>query len=149
MSYSDGKTISSQDATPFSITRREDVQVIIQPSDEHNWVTLTGTDYYVWDDRGKGAKWWGVNDRSGLDWYFRKPGYKCVLFGTWIETEDFRRIFNQARERWGNKEVFANDERKPEFDLEVPVYVPSDVKDGQVLSIRYREDDSIEMELDP
>ena len=111
--YSDGTTISSQDATPFSIFHREDVQVIIQPSDEHNWVTLTGTDYYVWDDRGKGAKWWGVNDRSGLDWYFRKPGYKCILFGSWIETEDFRHIFNQARESWGNKEVFANDERQP------------------------------------
>jgi hypothetical protein len=111
--YSDNTSISSEDTTPFGIVRREDVQAIIQPSGEHNWRTLTGADYYVWDDRGKGAKWWKVNDRSGLDWYLRKPGFKCVLFGTWIETDDFRQIFNAAREKWGNKEAFASDERYP------------------------------------
>jgi hypothetical protein len=111
--YADGTSISSENATPFSIEHREDVQVIIQESEGHPWRTLTGCDYYVWDDRGAGAKWWRVNDRSGLDWYFRQPGSKCVLYGTWIEKEDFGRIFEQAREKWGHKEAFASDERHP------------------------------------
>jgi hypothetical protein len=111
--YTDGSAVSSADATPFEIAHREDVQVIIQADDEHRWVTLTGTDYYVWDDRGRGAKWWRVNDRSGLDHYLRKPGEKAVLYGSWIEPEDFRRIFNEARAEWGTKAAFARHEQLP------------------------------------
>jgi hypothetical protein len=110
--YTNGSSISSEDATPFSIEQRENVQVIIQRDEEHNWLTLSGYDFYLWDDRGKGAKWWKA-DRQGRDHYLRQPGSKCVLFGTWIETEDFRRIFNQARDEFGAKEIFDPDERRP------------------------------------
>ena len=112
--YSDGFTISSENATPFSIPSiyREGVQVIIQGDNEHKWLTLSGEDYYVWDDRGRGAKWWRCN-RQGLDHYLRQPGSKCVLFGTWIETEDYREVFNRARKEWGNKEIFSPEERRP------------------------------------
>lgn len=110
--FSDGTFVSSKDATPFSIEHREDVQVIIQEEKEHVWRTLTA-EYYVWDDRGEGPKWWRVNDQFGLDWYFRKPGEKCVLFGTWIEKDDFRRIFNKARANFGEKSGFDADEQLP------------------------------------
>ena len=111
--YSDGTSISSENTTPSNIEHHEDVQVIIQKENEHKWVTLSGTDFYVWDDRGEGAKWWRVNDRFGVDYYLRKPGCKCVLFGTWIETKDFRKIFNKARKKLGDKHIFTPQERKP------------------------------------
>ena len=111
--YSDGAYISSEDTTPFGITRREDVQVIIQHHPDTNWKTLSGLDYYAWDDRGGGPKWWGCTDRFALNHYLRQPGYKCVLFGTWIESKDFDRIFNEARKEWGEKTAFARKERQP------------------------------------
>jgi len=111
--YSDGKSISSENVTPFRIDRREDVQVIIQDDKDNKWRTLSGLDWYVWDNRGNGAKWWGCTNQYALDHYLRQPGYKCVLFGTWIETEDYDRIFNQARKEWGEKTGFARGERQP------------------------------------
>ena len=110
--YSDGTTISSQEATPISITRRADVQVIVQDSPDHNWLTLSGYDYYYWDDKGEGAKWWSV-DLFGLHHYLLQPGSKCVLFGTLIDKKTFTEIFDRARSEFGNKEVFAVDERHP------------------------------------
>ena len=110
--YSDGTTVSSQDATPISIYRRADVQVIVQESADHNWVTTTGYDYYVWDSRGDETKWWGV-DIFGLHHYLLQPGSKCVLFGTMIDKKTFREIYDRARSEFGNKEIFANDERQP------------------------------------
>lgn len=110
--YSDGTSISSEDTTPFGITHREDVQVVIQSDKDFKWKTIT-TDYIVWDDRGEGAKWWGCTDLSALLHYLRQPGYKCVLFGTWIEKSDFNRIFNNARKKWGEKREFARHERQP------------------------------------
>ena len=92
--YSDGKTIGSDEAIPFSISEpyREGVQVIIQDDNEHKWKALCGEDYYVWDDRGRGAKWWKCN-RQGLDHYLRQSGSKCVLFGTHIEKDVFSVVF--------------------------------------------------------
>ena len=110
--YSDGTTTSSENATPFNIKHRDDVQVIIQESDDHNWLTLSGYDYYMWDNRGGGEKWFG-GDREGLSSYHRKPGYKCVLIGDFIDKKLFKKIYNQARSEFGNKESFASGERRP------------------------------------
>ena len=110
--YSDDTAISSLDATPFSIDRRAGVQVIIQDSADHSWVTNSGYDYYTWDTRGAETKWWGV-DIFGLHHYLLQPGSKCVLFGTMIDKKTFREIFDRARSEFGNKEVFATDERHP------------------------------------
>ena len=110
--YSDGSTISSEDATAFSIERRIDVQVIIQENSDHNWVTLSGFDYYVWDTKGDETKWWGA-DRCGYDQYMMKPGFKCALFGTMIDKATFREIFNRAREEHGNKTGYTREEHKP------------------------------------
>lgn len=111
--YSDGTSITSEEIDAFHIERKEDVQVIIQSSSDHNWLTLSGTNFYVWEDRGKGWKWWRVNDHFGVDHYLRQPGPRAVLFGTWVEREDFNNIFNDAREKWGNKESFDSGEAHP------------------------------------
>jgi len=110
--YSDDMTISSEDATPWSIERRADVQVIIQGGGRKSWVTVCGDHFYVWDDRGSGPKWWGV-DRFGFDHYLLQPGYKCVLFGTSIDNDRFREIFNRAYNEMGEKHTFDRKERKP------------------------------------
>ncbi len=110
--YSDGSYIGSEDATPFSIEHRSEVQVIVQDSPDHNWVTLSGYDYYVWETHGEETKWWGV-DKFGLHHYWLQPGHRCILLGTWTSKENFRKIFDRARSEFVNKEVFANDERHP------------------------------------
>lgn len=110
--YSDGSVIGSEDFTPFEIPRRGDVQVITQESLDHNWVTRSGKDYYVWDDRGGGFRWFGV-DIFGLHHYLLQPGRKCVLFGTEIDSKRFNEIFNRARDEFGDKESFERRERMP------------------------------------
>lgn len=107
-------SVSSEKFTPYSIPKghREDVQVIIQPDSEHNWVTLSGYDYYMWDDRGGGEKWFG-GDREGLSSYLRKPGYKCVLIGEMIDKKLFEEIFRVAIKERGKKNGYNNIERKP------------------------------------
>ncbi|MHA2086394.1 MAG: hypothetical protein ACXABD_21835 [Candidatus Thorarchaeota archaeon] len=105
-------SVSSEQATPFSIERRSDIQVIIQKDSEHNWVTLSGCDYYMWDERGGGAKWFG-GDREGLSSYLRKSGYKCVLIGDMIDKYLFREIFIEAKKSLGEKSGYDNIERHP------------------------------------
>ena len=72
--YSDGSTISSQDATAWSIIRRNGVQVITEESPEHKWVTISGSDYYIWDERYEVARGLGV-DQFGLYDYLLKSGH--------------------------------------------------------------------------
>lgn len=110
--YTDSTYISSEDCTPFAIEKRIDVQVIIQEDSEHNWVTLSGYDFYMWDARGGRPQWYG-GDIFGLDHYLQKPGHRCVVFGGHIDKYLFRKIFNIARKRLGEKSGFNNNERKP------------------------------------
>lgn len=110
--YSDDEVISSLDTTPWAVERRADVQVIAQESKDHGWRTKSGKGYYVWDDRGGGAEWFGT-DIFGLHHYLLQPGYKCVLFGTEIDKTRFYEIFNRARAEFGVKEAFAVGERMP------------------------------------
>jgi len=112
--YRDGTYISSEDATPISINKRDGVQVIIQGDDEHRWVTVAGHDYYMWDDRGSGAKWFG-GDTEGLSTYLRQPGSKCVLIGEMIDKVLFRKIMNKARKRLGEKAGYESTEKYHEM----------------------------------
>ena len=111
--YGNGETFSSQTAPPFLIPKRNDVQVIVQESDNHGWFTQAMNDYYVWDNRGNGWRWWGV-DIFGLYDYLLEPGNKCVLFGRTIEGDEFNEIFKRASEDtdFPKKTSFANKERK-------------------------------------
>lgn len=111
--YSDNTSITSDEATPFSIPHREDVQVIIQTDRKVKWKVLCGLDFYYWADKGRGARWWGATNRYALDHYLRQPGEKAVLFGTWLENEDYDKILFDARKKWGEKTGFDRDENKP------------------------------------
>lgn len=110
--YSDNTIITSKTHSPFEIPRRIDVQVIVQESADHRWVTKSGFDFYCWDDRGGGWKWFGA-DYSGLMQYLQHLGKKCVLFGYEIDKKRFQEIFNRAREEWGSKHIFEPSERHP------------------------------------
>jgi hypothetical protein len=108
-------SVNSEQLTPFGIDRRDDIQVIVQESADHGWVTLSGYDYYIWDARGGDAKWFGV-DLFGLYHYLLQPGYKCTLFGVMLDKVRFGEIFNLAREDMNftqPKEAFATNERHP------------------------------------
>lgn len=109
--YSDDETISSDEASPFEIERRVDVQVIVQGDPDAGWVTKSGHDFYVWDDRGGGAKWFGAT-YSGREQYLMKPGEKCVLFGYEIDKKKFSEIFYKAREEFGEKINYERRERQ-------------------------------------
>lgn len=112
--YSDKTYISNEDCSPYSVERRGDVQVIVQDNKGVGWYTQSGDDYYVWDDRGRGARWWGV-DRFGLYSYLKKPGMKCILFGETIENEDFYDIIRMIKEdeTLPPKAGYLNKERQP------------------------------------
>ena len=111
--YGDGTTFSDQDGTPF-IAPARDVQVIVMNDKNHAWRTQAGNDYYVWDDRGDGARWWGV-DQFGMYDYLIDPGYKRVLFGRTVTSNQFDNIFRLASNDpdFPKKTAFANRERKP------------------------------------
>ena len=108
--YTDG--VLDDNASPYDIEHRSSVQVIVQPDNEHNWVTVTGYDFYMWDDRG-GFRWFG-GDVFGLHDYLLQPGLKCVLFGEHIDTARYRAILNQAIAERGEKTGYNRTERKPD-----------------------------------
>jgi len=110
--YADGSTYSDQDGAPEDAPAR-DVQVVVISDRNHGWMTQALTDYYVWDDRGGGLRWWGV-DLFGLYDYLIEPGYKCVLFGRTIAKQDFNEIFERAcaDKDFPKKTSYANGEYK-------------------------------------
>lgn len=115
--YSNGKTFSNQDGLPQSLEREYHfgVQVITQEDKDHNWATQTGGDFYVWDDRGDGWRWWGV-DIWGLVDYVTKPGYKIILLGESVPSDTFGKIFQAAKNdpEFGKKVAFRIKERRPD-----------------------------------
>lgn len=111
--YSDGEPVSSEECTPFEIERRVDVQVIAQENKEHRWVTRSGHDFYVWDDRGGGEQWFNAT-YSGMIQYLMHPGQRCVLFGYEIDKRKFHKIFNEARSKFGYKDSYERNERQPD-----------------------------------
>lgn len=92
-----------------------DVQVIAMIDASHGWGTQSKSDYYVWDDRGSGYRWWGV-DLMGLGDYFNKRGqWQKVLKGTTITSETFSKIFAMVQddESFLEKTGFYRGERRP------------------------------------
>jgi hypothetical protein len=112
--YSDGKTISSEDATPFSIERRVGVQVIVQEDPEKGWLALPPYDYYMFGARGGAPKWF-PGDQVGLFQYITQPGSKCILLGEWVDDIIYRKILNRATEdrMFACKTGYAPWERQP------------------------------------
>jgi len=108
--------ISSTDTTPQALETKwhKGVQVIVQEDKDHNWATQSNSDYYVWDDRGDGPRWWGCDD-FGLFDYLTEPGWKIVLGARSITTAEFTKTFFEAKNdpEWGKKAAFHRKERRP------------------------------------
>lgn len=91
------------------------VQVIVMINPDHGWSTQTRGDFYVWDDRGNGYRWWGV-DVFGLGDYFDKAGqWQKVIKGYTVSSDIFAEIFRLAENDpdFPKKTAFYREERKP------------------------------------
>ena len=110
--YSDGATFSSAEGGP-EVAPTQRVQVIVLIDHNHGWRTQASSDFYVWDDRSHGAMWWGV-DIFGLSDYFDKPGWKRVLKGETIHSDQFSEVMAlaMADPDFPQKTSFNNQERK-------------------------------------
>ena len=86
--YSDGRYSGPPELAPV-----RDVQVILQPDKDVGWYFQTGSDFYVW----WGERWLGV-DKFGLMDYLMEPGWKRVLIGRTINNDEYRRIYQEAKE---------------------------------------------------
>lgn len=115
--YTDGSTIDSDQTSPECIDMpyRRGVQVVAQTDKRVGWATQSGDDFYVWDDRGTGHRWWGV-DKFGLHDYFLQAGWKCVLFGISTENDTFFELLDKARNDPFFREPksgYRHEERRP------------------------------------
>jgi len=107
--YSNGVTYEGNVAN--APTR--DVQVIVQPCLGVGWATQHTCDYYVW--RNDLDEWRGT-DLFGLWDYLARDGWKKVLFGRTILTEEYNAIYKRAKvDRDERKTGYAARERQPEL----------------------------------
>jgi hypothetical protein len=93
--YDDGSVLSNKDYKPEELPG-VGVQVIVQADDRHGWEFVEGKSFFVWDDRGKGYKWWGADREGFFDYLFNKPGKKVALLGRFIEDDAFDEIQRTA-----------------------------------------------------
>lgn len=112
--YSDGSIFTSQDGPP-ELAPVFGVLVIVLNDPFLGWNTQSGSDYYGWDDRGDGPKWWGILSDLALASYLAKPGWKRVLIGESIPSETFSQVFEEIRNhpQWGQKSGFRRRENRP------------------------------------
>ena len=92
--YADGSTFSNLDGRVWQAPGVY-AQAIVQVDDAHGFAIVSHHDYYVWDDKGGGYKWWGA-DWAGLMIYLMTSGPKKVVFGSWIERNEFMKVFKRA-----------------------------------------------------
>jgi len=109
--YSDSSTFSNRDGAA-EYAPAIGVQVIAQEDRDHNFTAISGDDYYCWDNKGGGYKWWGA-DHIGFILYLMKPGFKKVLFGEMIDGDKFTEIHRRVSEdlQVGRKTGYAPWER--------------------------------------
>ena len=101
---------------PPELAPGRDVQAIVQDHRTVGSEILSGSDYFVWSDRGDGYRWWGV-DLFGLYDYLVEDGLKIVLFGRMLAFEEWNRIFSIAA-AYKDKKSFLPRERKPDGPTE-------------------------------
>lgn len=71
------------------------VLVIVESDPEHGRRIIQNADYYLWDDRGDGLRWF-ESDYPGLIDYLIQPGAKRVLFGRLVPNCIFQAVFTKA-----------------------------------------------------
>jgi hypothetical protein len=102
--YGDGTTY---DGSPATAPTR-DVQVIVMEDEGVAWITQSGSDFYCWRD----GRWWGMDYVGYID-YMMSDGWKKVLFGRLILKQEFQAIFRRIKAKWGPKQGYLSQERKP------------------------------------
>lgn len=91
--YGDGSTYQGQGEDDVDCVPTSNVQVIIQSSKEHGWQAMSDSHYYIW----RFGRWWTVDMQGfGLFEYLLEPGWKKVLFGRTLPTEEYQKIIQQA-----------------------------------------------------
>ena len=103
--YGDGTAYDG----PVEEAPARNVQLIVQSSQEHGWQALSG-DFYVW----RPGHWFAV-DHFGLYDYLLEPGWKRVLFGRTLTSEEYNAIWHQAMNdpEMPPKTAFEKRERRP------------------------------------
>jgi hypothetical protein len=76
---------------------------------------VTEGDFFVWDDRGTGQRWWAV-DHTGLVLYFMKPQQQRILVGEMLPEPIFSAIVKEARASY-DKNGWLPRERRLEADI--------------------------------
>jgi hypothetical protein len=107
--YADGTTFSSEDGEPASAPAIG-VQCVVVPADDVGRMVLCGFDYYSYH---KGN--WSGHDIFGMFQYLIGPGWKRVLFGQVIPSEEFKKIYDVAVSDpdFARKSGFRRNERRP------------------------------------
>lgn len=90
--YGDGTTVCDLDCSTDRVPAL-DVQVVLQYDPVAGWYLQSHGDYYVYRE-GDGL--WQACDNMGLWDYLQRPGWKRVLFGRTIRSDDFHDIFQRA-----------------------------------------------------
>lgn len=85
--YDDGSTYHGSPELAPSLG----VILIVESDEEIGRFMLSGYDYYWWDQ-----DCWRGGDIFGLWDYLHRPGWKRVLFGRTIHSDDFKRIYDVA-----------------------------------------------------
>lgn len=71
------------------------VLVIVEDDSEHGRRIIQNADYYCWDNRGDGDRWW-ESDFVGLVDYLITPGAKRVLIGKLVPNKVQEEVFQRA-----------------------------------------------------
>jgi len=89
--YSNGMSFSSDDGPPENAPR-DDVQIVVVPSDQVGKLLWHDSDYYCWQDNQ-----WICHDKEGLRQYLNLPGKEKIrLCGFWIPDAQFYALYQVA-----------------------------------------------------
>ena len=69
--------------------------VVVEDDKDHGRRIVHGCDYFCWDDRGDGLRWW-YSDFVGMLDYLGRPGAKRVLIGRYVANSVWDAIYKRA-----------------------------------------------------
>lgn len=69
--------------------------IIVEDDKDHGRQIHAKCDYFCWEDRGDGLRWWEA-DFIGMIDYLSRPGMKRVLIGRLVSNEHWSEIYKQA-----------------------------------------------------
>lgn len=88
--YSDGSTYSDLDGGPEQAPKTG-VAILLQENPVVGHKIEYGLDFYCfWGTH------WRASDNFGLWDYLSQPGYKVVLFGRWVNNDEFKSLVDKA-----------------------------------------------------